>query len=69
MVPGLTEAEARRVLLQRAWISENLRSVGTKLSVQDYERFCAYCESCGMSRYAVIRELLLDALDAAERVP
>lgn len=69
MVPGLTEAEARRVLLQRAWVSENLRSVGTKLSVPDYERFCVYCESCGMSRYAVIRELLLDALDAAERVP
>ena len=68
MVPGLTEAEARRVLLQRAWVSENLRSVGTKLSVPDYERFCAYCESCG-TRYAVIRELLLTALDAAEKVP
>ena len=69
MVPGLTEAEARKVLLQRAWTSENMRCVGTKLTVPDYERFCAYCESCGISRYAVIRELLLTALDAAERVP
>lgn len=63
MVPDLKEREERRLLQRRAWDAEHLRTVGTKLPAQDFERLKAHCEDLRMSRYALLQSLILDELN------
>ncbi len=69
MVCGMTEQELRRLLQRRAWDDEHMRTVGTKLSAEDNARLCAYCKRIGMTRYALLQSLIMEALADAERVP
>lgn len=67
MVCGMTEQQLQRRLLQRrAWDDEHMRTVGTKLSAEDNARLCAYCKRIGMTRYALLQSLILEALADAE---
>lgn len=51
-------AEVRRVKQRRAWDAANLRTVSTKLTVDEDRRFRRYCKACGMTRYEVLQDLI-----------
>lgn len=51
-------AEVRRVKQRRAWDAANLRTVSTKLTVDEDSRFRRYCKACGMTRYEVLQDLI-----------
>ena len=55
-------SEADRILQRRAWDAKHLRSVGTKLDVQDFARFVKHCEWQRMSRYELLRRLIMEEL-------
>lgn len=52
------KAEVRRVSSRRAWDKANLRTVSTKLTVDEDRRFRRYCQACGMTRYEVLQGLV-----------
>lgn len=64
---GMTEAEAKRLLQRRSWDATYLRSVGTKLSIRELKRLDAYCAKVRITRYALLRSLILEELAAYER--
>lgn len=66
MVQGMTEAEAKRQQ-RRAWDAEHLRSIGTKLTPVELARLDAYCFRIQMTRYSLLRTLVLEELAAYER--
>lgn len=58
------KAEARRLLQRRAWDAAHLRTVGTKLTMKELARLDAHCERVRLSRYELLRRLILEELDA-----
>lgn len=67
MVQGMTEAEAKRQQQRRAWDAAHLRTVGTKLTPAELARLDAYCFQIRMTRYSLLRTLVLEELTAYER--
>ena len=67
MVQGMTEAEAKRQQQRRAWDAAHLRTVGTKLTPVELARLDAYCFRIRMTRYSLLRTLVLEELAAYER--
>ena len=67
MVQGMTEAEAKRQQQRRAWDATHLRTVGTKLTPVELARLDAYCFRIRMTRYSLLRALVLEELTAYER--
>lgn len=67
MVQGMTEAEAKRQQQRRAWDAAHLRTVGTKLTPVELARLDAYCFQIRMTRYSLLRTLVLEELTAYER--
>ena len=67
MVQGMTEAEAKRQQQRRAWDAAHLRTVGTKLTPVELDRLDAYCFRIQMTRYSLLRTLVLEELAAYER--
>lgn len=65
MNKDLAEREFRRLVSRRKWDAEHLRCIGTKLTPKELERFDVYCERVGQSRYAVLRDLVLELLSSA----
>ena len=63
----MTEAEAKRQQQRRAWDAANLRTVGTKLTPVELARLDAYCFRIRMTRYSLLRALVLEELAAYER--
>lgn len=57
-------AEAKRLKQRRAWDKANLRTVSTKLTVNEDRRFRRYCQACGMTRYEVLRGLIRTVVQA-----
>ena len=55
-------SEADRILQRRAWDTAHLRSVGTKLDLQDFDRLVEHCERERMSRYELLRRLIMEEL-------
>ena len=55
-------SEANRLLQRRAWDAAHLRSVGTKLDLQDFTRLVDLCERERMSRYELLRRLIMEEL-------
>ena len=55
-------SEADRILQRRAWDAVHLRSVGTKLDLQDFTRLVEHCERERMSRYELLRRLIMEEL-------
>lgn len=54
-------SETDRLLQRRAWDAAHLRSVGTKLDLQDFARL-EHCERERMSRYELLRRLIMEEL-------
>ena len=67
MVQGMTEAEAKRQQQRRAWDAAHLRTVGTKLTPVELARLDAYCFRIRMTRYSLLRALVLEELQRSER--
>lgn len=67
MVQGMTEAEAKRQQQRRAWDAAHLRTVGTKLTPVELARLDAYCFQIRMTRYSLLRTLVIEELTAYER--
>ena len=67
MVQGMTEAEAKRQQQRRVWDAAHLRTVGTKLTPVELARLDAYCFRIRMTRYSLLRALVLEELAAYER--
>lgn len=67
MVQGMTEAEAKRQQQRRTWDAAHLRTVGTKLTPVELARLDAYCFRIRMTRYSLLRALVLEELAAYER--
>ena len=61
----MTEAEAKRMQQRRAWDSEHLRTVGTKLTPDELQRLDAYCARIRMTRYGLLRCLIMEELAAS----
>ena len=55
-------SEADRILQRPAWDAAHLRSVGTKLDLQDFDRLVEHCERERMSRYELLRRLIMEEL-------
>lgn len=55
-------SEADRILQRLAWDAAHLRSVGTKLDLQDFARLVEHCERQRMSRYELLRRLIMEEL-------
>lgn len=51
-------AEEKRTQQRRAWDREHLRTVSTKLPVEEDRRFRRYCRAQGSTRYEVLRDLI-----------
>lgn len=52
---------------QQKWQKENLKSVGTKLTKADYEKFAQYCKERDISLTAAIKKLILDAINSTDK--
>lgn len=63
----MTEAEAKRQQQRRAWDAAHLRTVGTKLTPVELACLDAYCFRTRMTRYSLLRTLVLEELAAYER--
>lgn len=55
-------SEADRLLQRWAWDAAHLRSVGTKLDLQDFTRLVEHCERERMSRYELLRRFIMEEL-------
>lgn len=55
-------SEADRILQRLAWDAAHLRTVGTKLDLQDFDRLVEHCERQRMSRYELLRRLIMEEL-------
>lgn len=55
-------SEADRLLRRLAWDAAHLRTVGTKLNVEDFTRLVEHCERQRMSRYELLRRLIMEEL-------
>ncbi len=48
---------------QQKWQKENLKSISTKLTIADFERFSQYCKENELSQTAMIKKLVLDVIN------
>ncbi len=47
---------------QQKWQRENLKTVGTKLTIVDFEKFSKHCKDNGISQTAMIKKLILETI-------
>lgn len=48
------------------WDAENMKVVGTKVRISDYEKIKTYCDERGITISKLIKERLSDILDGSE---
>ena len=58
----IARSDVKRLESRRAWDRKHLRTVSTKLTVEENRRLLALCKAEGVTRYALLAELIRGAL-------
>lgn len=58
----IARSDVKRLERRRAWDRAHLRTVSTKLTVEEDYRLRALCRAEGVTRYALLAELIREAL-------
>ena len=58
----IARSDVKRLESRRAWDRKHLRTVSTKLTAEENCRLLALCRAEGVTRYALLAELIREAL-------
>lgn len=58
----IARSDVNRLEKRRAWDRLHLRTVSTKLTAEENRRLIALCKAEGVTRYALLAELIREAL-------
>lgn len=58
----IARSDVKRLEKRRAWDRAHLRTVSTKLTMEENCRLLALCRAEGVTRYALLAELIREAL-------
>ena len=58
----IAASDVKRLEKRRAWDRAHLRTVSTKLTAEENKRLIKLCKEQGVTRYALLAELIREAL-------